>query len=706
MTPRSLRIEGTRLAPRLVVTFDYNALHRSTGQKLVEWIKEMPGRRFDSVTKTWVVTAPGRNFPETFEKAGFTVDLFDAPLSLGALYRPVVQLHGPGAVRIFPRFLGPDLIQGRLGGSGSWDERSGSVMAPVLSLAHWPDRLVPEDVREAIVRAQEEAASAPDLSGASRFTALAASSEGVEEHLDLLIEKFGDIPDWFGMTPYPYQRVGALSVAAGRHLLADEPGLGKSLQGIAVAQLLGARRTLVICPPVVQSNWKREFERTGFIEHLDPSAQIAMIKAGRKIPDLPDTGLVIATDSLLAGPSRRPLVEGILSWGGDLMVYDEIHRAKTWDAKRSMVMREIATSFRHRVGLSGTPMMSNPAELASVLAITGQLDPVFGGRKPFMDRYTRLDHFGKPQPRTANLPELGQILRERVWVRRTKAQVLPDLPAKPPPRTQIVDVKLTQYHAAHEDVIDKIVDYIAECFDESESPPSEEEMQAWCSGQIGCISQLRRAAGIAKADAAVEYIVDWVEQSGIDDEGQFARPLIAWGIHNTVINTIAAGLDAKGISYGVIRGDTSMAQRDNIVKQYQDGHLAVILANIVAAGVGITLTRGSDALFVETEWLPDLITQAEDRQHRIGQTRSVLVTFMVADGTLDHTIQRVLRRNLKVLKAVMGEGVRDVSASGDDIASMSVKDIMWGIAEPVLKKYQDRKSLDKAIAARRSREAA
>ena len=702
MSPRSLRFEGTSLVPKLVVSFDYNALHRSTGQKLVEWIKEMPGRRFDPVTKTWVVTAPGRGFPTTFERAGFTVDLFDAPLPLGALYRPVVTLNGPGAVRIYPRFLGPDPIQDKLGGSGSWDETTGSVMAPVMSLAHWPDRLVPAEVREAIERAQRDAESAPDLAGASRFTALAANEEGVEEHVAALVEQFGDVPDWFGMTPYPYQRVGALSVAAGRRLLADAPGLGKSLQGILIAQLLGARRTLVICPPVVQSNWKREFERTGFIEHLDPSAEIAMIKAGRKVPDLPDVGLVIATDSLLSGPSRRPLVEDILAWGGDLMVYDEIHRAKTWEAKRSIVMREIATSFRARVGLSGTPMMSNPAELASVLAITGQLDPVFGGRKPFMDRYTRLDHFGKPQPRTANLPELGRVLREQVWVRRTKDQVLPDLPKKPPPRTQIVDVKLTQYHAAHEDVIGKILEYIAECFEESDSPPSPEEMQAWCSGQIGCVSQLRRAAGLAKADAAVEYIVDWVEQAGLDDDGGFARPLIAWGIHNTVINTIAENLDAKGIPYGIIRGDTSMAQRDNIVKQYQDGRLAVILANIVAAGVGITLTRGSDAIFVETEWLPDLITQAEDRQHRIGQTRPVLVTFMVADGTLDHTIQRVLRRNLKVLKAVMGEGVRDVSASDDDMNSMSVKDIMWGIAAPVLEKYSDRKALDKALRARRA----
>src|SRR5699024_2362017 len=58
----------------------------------------------------------------------------------------------------------------------------------------------------------------------------AADETGLEREVDLLTARYGDVPDWFGMAPYPYQRIGALCVAAGRRLLADAPGLGKSLQ--------------------------------------------------------------------------------------------------------------------------------------------------------------------------------------------------------------------------------------------------------------------------------------------------------------------------------------------------------------------------------------------------------------------------------------------------------------------------------------------
>ena len=91
-------------------------------------------------------------------------------------------------------------------------------------------------------------------------------------------------------------------------------------------------------------------------------------------------------------------------------------------------------------------------------------------------------------------------------------------------------------------------------------------------------------------------------------------------------------LDQLGVPHAVINGKASLAQRDRITRDYQDGTIAVILANIVAAGVAVTLARGSDALFVETEWLPDLVSHAVDRQHRIAQERTVMVTAMVAPG--------------------------------------------------------------------------
>src|SRR5699024_8304606 len=188
----------------------------------------------------------------------------------------------------------------------------------------------------------------------------------------------------------------------------------------------------------------------------------------------------------------------------------------------------------------------------------------------------------------------------------------------------------------------------------------------------GCVSFLRRAAGLAKIPAAADYISEWVEATshqGAGGEMVYERPLIVWGTHQVVMDTHDALLAELGIPHAVINGATLMTRRDRIVADYQSGQIAVILANIVVAGVGITLTGGSDALFVETEWLPDLVSQAVDRQHRIGQTRTVLATTMVAPGTLDHTIQKVQRANSEVLDAIVGGTGHQVAVPEDQLDS-------------------------------------
>jgi len=72
----------------------------------------------------------------------------------------------------------------------------------------------------------------------------------VPEHLE--------VPDWFELPLYPYQATGAIEVAAGRRLLADAPGVGKTRTALAAAAILRSRRTLVVCPPVVVTHWARE----------------------------------------------------------------------------------------------------------------------------------------------------------------------------------------------------------------------------------------------------------------------------------------------------------------------------------------------------------------------------------------------------------------------------------------------------------------
>ena len=657
---------------------------------------------------------------EQLDAAGIVLDAFDFPETLASLRRPLVLDAGEGRIEVYPRLADRSSVEFDLGEDARFDTATGCFHAPRSAVADWPDHLVPETLQghDTSTPTVEQTGPQDTLNvprarriqnpatpaEAAQNLAEAADADGYQREVDLLTARVGDVPDWFGMSPYPYQRIGALCIAAGgRRLLADAPGLGKSVQAILAGTLFGASRWIIACPPVVQSNWAHELDRCYVPDHL--GGKVAVIRPGRKVPDLPETGIVIVTDSLLAAPTRRGLLEDLQDWRADLLIYDEGHRARTWDTARSRTMRDLAASARERIVLTGTPIMSNPSDLAPLLAITDQLQPVFGSRSAFMSRYTRsytinigARQVEKVVPARKHLGELGAPLSEQVWVRRAKGQVLKDLPDKTH-STLIVDVPQGQYRTATREVQTRIKTYLRDRTRELDQAPSEKEVRAWCGEQMGCVSLLRRAAGLAKTPAAANYISDWIDATSRDIDGEtvYDRPLIVWGTHQTVMGSLDAHLTELGVPHAVINGTTPMARRDRIVADYQDGQIAVILANIVAAGGGITLTRGSDALFVETEWLPDLVSQAVDRQHRIGQDRTVQATTMVAPGTLDHTIQKVQRANSEVLDQVVGGTGHQVSVPEDQLDSRAVGEIVWELAEPLLRRCE--KAAAKRLAA-------
>ncbi|MFI8776579.1 DEAD/DEAH box helicase [Brachybacterium paraconglomeratum] len=682
-----------------------------SGGDLAMQLRAVGGIDVDEGTGRCATKAPTTRMLEVLAELGIVLDAFEFPETLASLQDPLVNAAGDGTVRVFPRLADRAEVAYELGDDAIFDPDRGAFLAPMSAVADWPEHLLPEELHrggtahydqspdgaqlELDVRTSTLIKDPKTIAEAVHNLAGASGTDGCEQEVELLTETLGDVPDWFGMTPYPYQRIGALCVAAGRRLLADVPGLGKSVQAILASVLLDARRWIIVCPPVAQTNWATEIQRCRVPEHLD-NAPIILIRPGRTVPDLPAIGIVIVTDSLLAAPTRRTLLEELKAWGADVLIYDEGHRAKNWHSGRAKAMRELAATVTDRMVLTGTPVMSNPADLPSLLAITGQLQPVFGSRTAFMSRYTRTyeipvgrQTIEKIVPNKRLLPELGRILPEQVWVRRAKDQVLPDLPEKQY-STMIVDVPTTEYRTATREVQAKITAYLRERTRELGEAPSEKEVRAWCSDQMGCVSLLRRAAGLAKIPAAAEYVADWVDSTTRHDgdETVFDRPLIVWGIHQAVMDTLDQHLLDLDVPHAVITGSTSLTQRDRITRDYQDGKIAVILANIVAAGVAITLTRGSDALFVETEWLPDLVSQAVDRQHRIGQKRTVTITTMVAPGTLDHTIQKVQRTNIDVLDQLVGGTGHHVAVEEDDMSSLAIGDVMWELTEPLWLKCQ------------------
>ena len=694
---------------------------------LQDWVRRLPGRTWDPARTAWVVTALGEEPDQMLVDAGFTVNMDRAAragiTNLAELVSPWVELatQVPERLRawvgldetttvIWPRLTGYDTCSKSVPAAGRWLKDPGCWLVQTADMATVTGLPVPDDVRE-LARTLNAERLSGGVDAVTQATAAhlakALHIDDVRESADQLIKTVGDVPAWFGFDLFGYQHAGAIAVAAGHTVLVDEPGLGKTAQGLAAAAIAGCQRVVVICPKVVNTNWARETDRAHLVEHMAattmvpgrgpqtlappkssavpasdlhslPSldlpvsrpAQIVRVVSGRKEPELPGSGVVIVSDSLLA--ARPKLLARICDWAPDGVLVDEVHRAKTFDSARATASRAVATAVGPglRVPITGTPIFASPMDLAAALAISGHLDTVFGGLSLFMETYCKKNFFNAWVAREEMMPQLLAILEAKVWTRRTKADVLPDLPKKF--RSGVfLDVDLTGFRAAHGEVEVKIDDWIDKFVakngrmpttpqEGSEQAPGSgsSEVETWARGEVGLISPLRRAAGMAKVEAAVDRIREHVEGT-TDDSGRapvYTRPLVVWVHHREVGDALALAVPAAVARTAILRGGVSEDKRGRIVDDFQDGKIPVLVASIAAAGVGITLTAACDTTFVETDWVVSNVTQAEDRLDRFGQTRPVQVTTLVAAGTLDERIQGVLQRKTGLLDQLLPGG--------------------------------------------------
>lgn len=432
---------------------------------------------------------------------------------------------------------------------------------------------------------------------------------------------------------------------------------------LAAAALVKSHRTLIISPPLVVTNWQLNAEESRLATRGGKTdGKVVVIRAGKKEPEFPKTGILIVADSLVA--ARPELRKRIAEWKPQATILDEAHREGTYGSKRTEAVLDLAwATEKLTMALTGTPVFSSPTELVPLLEFTGHLGPVFGGVDQYLTKYTRRDKWGRNHPKKAGLEELQKILREKVWVRRTKEQVGIGMPFTHDPFVIDVDMKL--FKEAHAEVTDRVDDWLDEFNSEFNRTPSDEEIGLWAAENIGLISILRRAAGLCKIPGAIELITEHVKATtefAADGSPIYTRPLIVWTHHRDVTEAMATALGTAVEEAAMIIGGMSMAKKDKVVASFQRGEIPVIACSIIAAGVGIDLTRSADVMFVETDWTPGNVQQALDRVQGVNQKKFVSAMTLIATGTLDERIQKVQNSKGKVLGAILG-GDHDVSVA-------------------------------------------
>ena len=136
----------------------------------------------------------------------------------------------------------------------------------------------------------------------------------------------------------------------------------------------------------------------------------------------------------------------------------------------------------------------------------------------------------------------------------------------------------------------------------------------------------------------------------------------------------------------VVSGEVAVSKRQDLVDRFQeDDDVRVYVGQILAGGMGVNLTAATQVIFNDLDWVPTNHFQAEDRAHRIGQTGTVNVTYMVARGTIEEFVRTVLETKASLVDDivegralapdldtdVMGELKRMLKALGHHMESVS-----------------------------------
>jgi SNF2 family DNA or RNA helicase len=420
---------------------------------------------------------------------------------------------------------------------------------------------------------------------------------------------------------YPHQREGVRFLARRqRALLADDMGVGKTAQ--ALCALPEAGRALIVCPNVVKGVWRTEARR------WRPDLRVTVL-SGRGSFRVPEVGeIVVINYDLLPKAPRAAKGEVPTTLPFDLagvsLVVDEAHMVKNYKAARTQAVAALARQCSTAWLLTGTPLANRALDLWGVLGAGGMEREVFGSWSTFtrlFDAYRSKWggwEFGAPAP------EVPERLR-RVMLRRTKAEVLPDLPEVTYTDVEVNDLSrdlVRDLDRAWDDWDDDIIDG-------GRRLPRFEEFSA-----------LRARLAAARIPAAIE-LVEQYEEQGV--------PVLLFSAHRAPVDTFGA---REG--WAAITGDTPAAQRTEIVERFQAGQLRGLALTIAAGGVGITLTRASTAIFVDLAWRPADNWQAEDRMRRIGQTAAKIeVVRMVFSHPLDRYVQALLAEKIRLIRAAV-----------------------------------------------------
>jgi len=444
-------------------------------------------------------------------------------------------------------------------------------------------------------------------------------------------------------------------------ILADEMGLGKTVQTLAHLQCLKESKkkgkkldkpALIVAPTSVIMNWIYEAKR------FTPELAVLLLHGPNRksqFARIPEHDIVVTSYALLR-IDRYDLEKYEFKY----CILDEAQNIKNSQAATTKAAKSIRAT--HRLALSGTPTENRPMELWSIMDF---LMPGYLGSNDFFRNYIE-----KPILEGGPGVQITKFLNTKTrpfLLRRTKAEVEKDLPPK---IESVLHVEMTPsqsqlYSQILEEVRPRVFDAI--------------NKKGIRGASISILAALLRLRQVCNHPNSIESLK---ELPGFDS-GKFnllkdlleealesGRKILLFSQFKEMLAIIRRWLDERKSPYLYLDGATK--DRQSIIDRFnQDENYRLFLISLKAGGTGLNLTAADTVVIYDPWWNPAVESQAVDRAHRIGQSKTVTVYRMVTENSVEQKIMALKEKKSKIVDALVNEnGLSTVKLTQADLESL------------------------------------
>lgn len=428
------------------------------------------------------------------------------------------------------------------------------------------------------------------------------------------------------LMPFQIDGVKFVEQANCRALIADEQGLGKTVQALAILKL----HSDLLLPVVVATKATIKKQWMEQINSWVPGLKVQILFSGKEIA-VPGFDIYITSYAMLAKDNVWQYIEP------NTLFLDECQQITNHLSGRSKGAQKVGVNCKYILGLSGTPIRNHAGEYFTVLnLIHPRLFPEY-------NRYIR-EHCDSYESAYSQKigglsnPKRFKELTKDFIIRRTQEEVLPDLFALQKPR---------KFH--HVELDKRVNKAYAEASKDLEKLLYEDEDSETMTHMLAIMNRMRQITGISKTIECADYIADHVISTN--------RKIAVFAHHHAAVDLLESKVNSwlKDGGYNpviVVRAGNDSSLK---IKELDNPNSKVIICSGLASGEGMDGLQRlcSDMIILERFWNPASEEQIEKRLVRMGQTKPVNIIYMIASETIDEYFTELVEQKRAVVTSTL-----------------------------------------------------